>query len=53
MEDEMMDKYAVETGSEDLEKKASDGCPICGATPTRHGTVLICPVHGSSPWETK
>jgi hypothetical protein len=53
--DEGMDKYAVdETAgltSEQLEKKANKGCPICGRAPERHGSTLLCPVHGSEPFE--
>lgn len=48
-----MDKYAVEeeVDQETLEKKASAGCPICGKKPERHGQLLMCPEHGSAPWE--
>lgn len=52
--EEGMDKYAVDElagSSEDLEKKAQKGCPVCGRTPEVHGSVLICPVHGSEPFE--
>ncbi len=54
-EEEGMDKFAVdETAgltSEALEKMANKGCPLCGKTPERHGSVLICPTHGSEPFE--
>ena len=53
-QEEGMDKYSVDEGIEDqelLEKKAAKGCPECGATPARQGTVLLCPVHGTEPWE--
>ena len=57
--EEDMDKYGVDqqTGKdqEDLEKQASKGCPEpdCGKELTKHGSVLICPVHGSAPFESK
>ena len=49
----LMEKYAVEENinQEQLEKKASEGCPECGRKPTVHGRVLICPEHGSAPFE--
>jgi hypothetical protein len=48
-----MEKYGVNehVDSEALEKKASDGCPKCGKAPTRHGSILMCPDHGSEPFE--
>lgn len=47
-----MEKYGVdENADENLEKKAAQGCPVCGATPIRHGNVLMCPTHGSEPFE--
>jgi hypothetical protein len=49
-----MDKFGVqEDVPEDLEKKAAEGCPVCGKKPVVHGNVLMCPDHGSEPWETK
>lgn len=52
-----MEKYGVseESGEEDaaLEKKAEQGCPICGAIPERHGSTLMCRVHGTEPFEKK
>lgn len=51
-----MDKYGVseEVDQENLEKKASQGCPKCGRSDVKkHGTVLICPSCGSEPFETK
>lgn len=49
----MMDKFGVDESvdGEDLEKKASEGCPKCGSKPVRHGNVLICPKCGSEPFE--
>lgn len=52
--DEEMEKYGVDEGTGDqeiLEKKAAQGCPICGKTPVRQGTVLMCPDHGTEPFE--
>jgi nucleoid DNA-binding protein len=48
-----MEKYGVDenVNQEQLEKKAAEGCPHCGKTPIRHGSVLICPEHGSEPFE--
>lgn len=48
-----MEKFGVDesTDGEALEKAAAKGCPICGKKPEQHGTVLICPVHGSEPFE--
>lgn len=54
MEDEGMDKFAVDESvgsSEALEKRASKGCPVCGRQLAKHGSVLLCPVHGSEPLE--
>lgn len=49
-----MEKYGVDenVNQEQLEKKAAKGCPECGKAPSRHGSVLICPDHGSEPFET-
>lgn len=50
-----MEKYGVDetTGHdpEQLEKLAAKGCPECGSALTKHGSVLICPTHGSAPFE--
>lgn len=40
-----MEKYGVET------PKRADTCPRCGAPLERHGAVLLCPTHGSEPFE--
>lgn len=50
-----MDKYAVDetVDQEAMEKAAANGCPECGAKCERHGNILICPVHGSAPFEKK
>lgn len=53
--EEGMSKFGVDEGTnaEALEKRAAAGCPVdgCGKTPERHGTTLMCPTHGSEPWE--
>lgn len=52
--DEDMEKYGVDENIDDqeaLEKKASKGCPVCGKPVVRQGTVLLCPDHGTEPWE--
>lgn len=48
-----MEKFGVDEGvdQESLEKAAAAGCPVCGKTPVRHGNVLMCPDHGSEPFE--
>lgn len=53
--EEGMDKFGVDENvdSEGLEKMANEGCPLCGKKPTRHGNILICPTHGSEPFEKK
>jgi uncharacterized Zn finger protein (UPF0148 family) len=56
-EDEGMSKYGVdETSGRDqreLEKLAAKGCPECGKQLTKHGSILLCPTHGSAPFEGK
>lgn len=50
--EDYMDKYGVdESQNEDMDKKASEGCPKCGAAPQRHGNTLLCPNCGSEPFE--
>ena len=51
-----MDKLGVDqsTDQEELEKKAAQGCPLCGRTPERLGSnVLTCSTHGTEPFERK
>ena len=54
---EGMDKFAVDETSgrsqEQLEKMAAQGCPECGEKLTKHGSVLLCPIHGSAPFEQR
>jgi predicted RNA-binding Zn-ribbon protein involved in translation (DUF1610 family) len=52
--EETMEKYGVDEGAPDqdqLEKASAQGCPECGAKCSRHGNTLICPTHGSAPFE--
>jgi rubrerythrin len=48
-----LEKYGVDESvdQDELEKVANNGCPICGKPVTKHGNVLVCPVHGSEPFE--
>lgn len=50
-----MEKLGVDEGcdQEALEKLAAQGCPECGRKPERHGNILICPEHGSAPFEVE
>lgn len=51
-----MEKLGVDESGPDqeqLEKRANEGCPLCGAKVERHGSVLSCPVHGTEPFEKK
>jgi len=51
-----MEKYAGYEGvdQEYIEKKASQGCPICGRKDlNKYGSVILCPVHGSEPFEER
>jgi tRNA(Ile2) C34 agmatinyltransferase TiaS len=50
----MMDKYAVATPDDqgDGHKKLSaQGCPKCGGTVQRYGSVLRCEACGTEPFE--
>lgn len=50
-----MEKYGVNESVDQtgLEKAAAQGCPECGAKCERHGNTLICPKHGSAPFENE
>lgn len=53
-EEEGMDKYGVDEQAENLEKKASAGCPSCGLPPEKlvtHGRLIMCPNCGTEPFE--
>lgn len=55
-DEDMLEKYGVDESVENpekLEKQAAEGCPECGKKPERHGKVLMCPVHGTEPFEAK
>lgn len=47
-----MDKYAVEETRSTKQASMSAECPWCGATLLKHGSVLLCPKHGSEPFES-
>lgn len=51
-----MEKYGV-SENEDLQKSAEDNkeekCPDCGKKVEKHGSVSICPKHGTEPFEKK
>ncbi|MFA5435834.1 MAG: hypothetical protein WC372_07350 [Candidatus Neomarinimicrobiota bacterium] len=55
--DEGMNKYGVDETSgldqQELEKRAAKGCPECGRPLIKSGSVLLCPEHGSEPFEGK
>jgi len=48
-----MEKYGVDEQAKPGEKQASSEvtCPRCGSLCTAHGTVFLCPTHGSEPFE--
>lgn len=48
-----MEKLGVDENVDQdvMEKAAANGCPECGATCERHGHLLSCPRHGTSPFE--
>lgn len=51
-----MKKYGVDTDASS-QKKASDNttylCPKCGKKAKKEGLVVLCPEHGSEPFEEK
>lgn len=50
-----MEKFGVDESThhnqEELEKKAAEGCPVCGRKVIVSGSVIRCPVHGTEPFE--
>lgn len=46
-----VEKYGVDESGSEQEKKASQGCPKCGAKVEKHGNVLACPNCGTEPFE--
>jgi len=53
IEDEGMSKFGVDetpTFNEKLGSKTAR-CPVCGSKCDRHGDILVCPVHGTEPFE--
>lgn len=49
----MEEKYGVDESGAEQEKAAAEGCPVCGKKAEVHGNLLMCPTHGSEPWEKK
>lgn len=52
-QDEGMDKYGVDETGKGLNKEAAKNCPECGAALEKHGSVVVCPKHGTEPFEGK
>lgn len=50
-----MDKLGVDESVNQtvMEKAAAEGCPECGAKCEQHGSLLMCPRHGTEPFERK
>lgn len=50
-----MEKFGVDQSRDQstFEKAAAHGCPVCGASVSRHGEILICPRCGTEPFEKK
>ena len=51
--DEELTKLGVDETSKDLNKEAAESCPECGAKLEKHGSVVVCPKHGTEPFEGK
>lgn len=50
-----MEKYGVDETVEEkvkLGQSSLDACPECGARLQKHGRILLCPTHGSRPFES-
>lgn len=50
-----MEKYGVDENvdQDELEKLAEAGCPKCGQTIEKYGSVFRCPTHGTEPFEER
>lgn len=48
-----MKKYGVHEslGGQKTAEIELDVCPQCGARLQKHGPVVLCPIHGSKPFE--
>jgi uncharacterized Zn finger protein (UPF0148 family) len=48
-----MEKYGVDEslGDKKTAEMSLDVCPVCGARLHKHGQVVLCPIHGSKPFE--
>jgi len=55
IKDGIMEKYGVDESVDQraMEKAASEGCPLCGKPVVKHGSVIMCPTHGTEPFERK
>lgn len=55
-DDDSMEKYGVDESPKEGEKQAEtkkpNVCPLCGAKLLIHGNVVLCPTHGSKPFES-
>lgn len=49
----MIEKYGVDESrkQQDMDKAAAQGCPECGSKLEKHGSVVMCPKHGTAPFE--
>lgn len=49
-----MEKYGVDESPGPGKKLGDtdlDHCPLCGAGLRKHGSLVLCPTHGSEPFE--
>jgi len=48
-----MEKFGVDENAKPVVKQASTDvtCPWCGSQCKSHGNVVLCPTHGSKPFE--
>lgn len=48
-----MEKYGVDESLDGVKiaETTLDVCPVCGARLKKHGQVVLCPIHGSKPFE--
>lgn len=46
-----MEKFSVQQTPPAKTSSVEIVCPLCKALAERRGNILICPAHGSAPWE--
>jgi hypothetical protein len=49
-----MEKYGVVEHARNSTKLGGVGptvCPKCGTALSKHGAIVLCPIHGSEPFE--